>query len=79
MDWQMVINIGGGVFLSVVGWFARMLWEADKELRTDLARLREELPQTYITKNDYREDLRELKVILQHISDKLDSKMDKGK
>lgn len=78
MDWQLIINLGGGFFLSVVGWFARMLWEADKELRTDLAKLREELPQTYVTRNDYREDIRDLKTLLQHISDKLDSKMDKG-
>lgn len=78
MDWQLIINITTGVGLSIIGWFARMLWEADKELRVDLARLREELPQTYVTKNDYREDIRDLKTLLQHISDKLDGKADKG-
>lgn len=78
MDWQLIINITAGAGLSIIGWFARMLWEADKELRIDLARLREELPQTYVTKNDYREDIRDLKTLLQHISDKLDGKADKG-
>ena len=77
MDWQSFINAGGAIALSIVGWFARMLWEADRELRSDLSRLREELPQTYVTKDDYRLDVRELKEMMQRMLDKLDTKMDK--
>lgn len=78
MDWQLIVNVGGGIALSVVGWFARMLWEADKELRADLAGLREKLPETYVSKNDYKEDIREIKSLLERMYDKLDNKMDKN-
>jgi malonyl CoA-acyl carrier protein transacylase len=54
-----------------------VLWDAEKELRMDLAKLREELPQTYVTKTDYRDDIKELKEMLRHILDKLDGKVDK--
>lgn len=78
MDWQEIINVGGGSALAVIGWFARMLWEADKELRTDLARLREELPQSYVPKDDYRQDMKELKDLIRHVLDKMDNKADKN-
>lgn len=78
MDWQTLINVFGGTALSVIGWFARMLWDADRELRADLARLREELPQNYVTKDDYRDDIRDLKAMLERIADKLDGKADKA-
>jgi len=77
IDWQLVINIVAGAVLSVVGWFARVLWEADKEIRKDLAQLREKLPETYVSKDDYREDLRELKSMIERVLDRLDTKMDK--
>lgn len=77
MDWQSIINIFVGAALTVIGWFARVLWDAEKELRMDLAKLREELPQTYVTKTDYRDDIKELKEMLRHILDKLDGKVDK--
>jgi malonyl CoA-acyl carrier protein transacylase len=77
VDWQSIINIFVGAALTVIGWFARVLWDAEKELRMDLAKLREELPQTYVTKTDYRDDIKELKEMLRHILDKLDGKVDK--
>lgn len=78
MDGQDLINIVGGAVLSALGWFARILWEADKELREDLSKLREELPHSYVAKGDYREDIKELKAVMERILDKLDQKADKG-
>lgn len=78
MDFQTVINVGAGAALSVIGWFARQLWDAVKELRTDLSRLREELASKYVTKDDFRDALRDLKDLLQRIDDKLDQKQDKA-
>jgi len=60
-----------------MGWFARELWSAVKELKADLAKLREELPKTYVTRDDFREDMREVKDMLGKIFDKLDAKQDK--
>lgn len=77
MDFQTVVNLGAGAALAVVGWFARQLWQAVSELRADLSHLREELPKTYITKDDFREGVKELKTLLLAIDAKLDRKVDK--
>ena len=55
----------------------RELWGAVKELKSDLAALREDLPKEYVAKDDYREDIREIKAMLAKIFEKLDAKVDK--
>ena len=77
MDLQTLLNIGLTLVSSVTGWFARELWSAVKELKLDLSKLREDLPKFYVTKNDYRDDLNEIKNMLGKIFDKLDNKQDK--
>ena len=77
MDNQHLINMFLGIGMTVVGWFARELWGAVKELRADLAALREDLPKEYVAKDDYREDIREIKAMLEKIFEKLDAKVDK--
>lgn len=77
MDLQTVINIGAGTALAVAGWFARQMWGAVDALRTDLAKLRESLPKTYITKDDFKDGITELKALLIAIDTKLDRKQDK--
>jgi hypothetical protein len=77
MESQHLINTALGLGFSVLGWFARELWSAVKELKTDLSKLREDLPKTYVARNDYRDDLNEIKNMLGKIFDKLDNKQDK--
>jgi antirestriction protein len=54
---------------SVFGWVLRMLWTASQELKADLAKLREELPKEYVSKDDYRQDVRELKEMIGKLFD----------
>ena len=54
---------------SVFGWVLRMLWTASQELKADLAKLREELPKEYVSKDDYRQDVRELKEMISKLFD----------
>jgi hypothetical protein len=77
MENQQFINLFFGVGLTVMGWFARELWAAVKDLKTDLAKLRENLPKDYIAKDDYKEDIREIKSMLAKIFEKLENKADK--
>jgi uncharacterized coiled-coil DUF342 family protein len=77
MDSQHLINTALGLSFSVLGWFARELWSAVKELKSDLSKLREDLPKSYVAKDDYRDDLNEIKNMLGKIFDKLDNKQDK--
>jgi len=57
---QEVINLLAGVGFSALGWFARVLWVAVRDLEKDLAKLREELPQTYLPKAEAREVIADL-------------------
>ena len=77
MDIQHIIDLIFGAGFAGLGWFAREMWSAVKELKSDLAKLREELPKTYVVKDDYREDMRDIKDMLNKIFDKLDGKQDK--
>ena len=77
MEFQQLLNIVLGTAMTVVGWFARELWAAVKELKADLSKLREDLPKTYISREDYRSDLTEIKIMLRRIEDKLEKKEDK--
>ena len=77
MNNQDLINalLAGG--FTVLGWFARELWSAVKELKADLAKLREDIPKEYVARNEYREDIRDIKAMLAKIFEKLDTKVDK--
>jgi hypothetical protein len=77
MDSQNFLNIAFGVASSVLGWFAREMWSAVKELKADLSKLREELPRTYVVRDDYKDDIREIKEMLTKLFDRLDNKADK--
>jgi len=77
MEPQNVIDIALGTGFSILGWFARELWAAVKELKSDLSKLREDLPKGYVARDDYRQDMSDIKTMLAKIFDKLDGKQDK--
>ena len=77
MNSQDLINLAFGASASVLGWFARELWSAVKEMKSDLAKLREELPRTYVVRDDYKDDIREIKEMLTKLFDRIDNKADK--
>lgn len=70
---QQTINLILGGCMGVAGWFARELWTAVQDLKTDLSKL----PTIYVARLDYKEDMREVKEMLGKIFDKLDHKVDK--
>ena len=70
---QQTINIALGAVMTVIGWFARELWTAVQKLKDDLA----ELPKVYVARLDYKDDMREVKEMLNKIFDRLDNKADK--
>lgn len=70
---QQTFNIILGGIMTVMGWFARELWTAVKQLKDDLA----ELPKVYVARSDYKDDMREVKEMLNKIFDRLDHKADK--
>jgi antirestriction protein len=77
MDLQSALNVVFGIAATTLGWFARELWAAVNGLKADVAKLREDIPRNYVAKDDYREDIRDLKGMLEKIFDRLENKMDK--
>jgi hypothetical protein len=77
MDTQTLINIAAGIIIAGMGWLARELWGAVKELRKDLHIIEVALPSNYIRKDEFQEGVKELKDICRQIFDRLENKADK--
>jgi|TARA_B110000503_G_C7158191_1_gene418331 hypothetical protein len=77
MDTQTLINLGGAIILAGMGWLARELWGAVKELRKDLHTIEVALPSNYIRKDEFQEGVKELKDICRQIFERLENKADK--
>jgi len=77
MDPQSLINIVGGTVLSVLGWFARQLWDAVQDLKRDVKAIEVDLPTFYVRKEDLESRLDRLEAVLNRIFEKLDHKADK--
>jgi len=74
---QGIINIIIGVVLSVLGWFARQLWDAVQDLKKDVKQIEVDLPTHYVRKEDLDIRLDRLEAVLNRIFEKLDHKADK--
>lgn len=77
MDVLEILQYVLGMGLAVLGWFARVLWQAVSELKDDLADLKEALPIYYVRKDDFREFKDSLMAALQRIENHLAQKQDK--
>ena len=76
-DFQTIINGEKAAALGAMGWFARQLWDAVKELKADLTALRVEIARDYVAKTDFNPFAAEIRSLFQRIYDKLDDKADK--
>jgi chaperonin cofactor prefoldin len=77
MDDQTIINVIIGTILSVLGWFARQLWDAVQDLKQDVKSIEVDLPTFYVRKEDLEARLDRMEASLNRIFEKLDHKADK--
>ena len=73
MDTQQIFN----VIVSVAGFLAVYVINTTTRQIQKLEDKINELPKEYVAKNDYRNDITEIKDILKQIFNKLDAKADK--
>lgn len=59
------------------GWFLRIVWDSIKRLQADQNTLERHVSETYVRRDDYRDDMAEMKLMLRQIIAKLDDKADK--
>ena len=76
MEYQDVINVVIGTLLSVLGWFARQLWDAVQTLKEDMKNLEVDLPTTYVRKIDLDARFDKFEAMLTRIYDKLENKLE---
>jgi antirestriction protein len=74
---QDLYNIIVGVAGAAIGWLLKVVWDSVRALQADMKEIERELHTEYVSKNDYRQDILEMKDILKQIFEKLDRKADK--
>jgi len=77
MDAQSLINVAGGIILTGIGWWARIIWESLQKLKEDLHELEVDLPKSYVNKHDLDKRMQHIEDMFQRIYDKLEGKADK--
>ena len=77
VDSQTLINLGLSAVLTVIGWFARELWDAVGKLREDVHQIEVDLPSNYVQKEEYNKTMERIESYVAKIFDKLDNKVDK--
>lgn len=77
MEVQGLIDMLIGVLILLISAIIKVLWDAVKTLQKDMTKLEVALPTIYLPKQEFREEMREVKYLLQQISAKLDEKADK--
>jgi hypothetical protein len=73
MDNQTLINLAFGIAGAFGGWILNSLSRSIIRIEDRIA----EMPLQYVTRDDYRSDITEIKGMLGKIFDKLDNKVDK--
>jgi len=73
MDIQQLFNIALALAAFLGGWVLNNISKAIERLDSDVRAM----PSTYVSKDDYRRDIHEVKEMLAKIFDKLDAKADK--
>tara|TARA_R110000868_G_scaffold37207_2_gene131870 strand:- start:243 stop:464 length:222 start_codon:yes stop_codon:yes gene_type:complete len=73
MDYQILFNIAVAVAGFFGGWTLNRIYQALDRLDSDVR----QMPLNYVTRDDYRSDMSDIKNMLGKIFDKLDGKADK--
>lgn len=73
MDPQFLINMGFGIAGAFGGWILNSLSRSIIRIEDRIA----DLPLQYVSRDDYRADIADIKSMLARIFDKLDNKVDK--
>ena len=73
MDYQVLFNIAVAIAGFFGGWTLNRIYIAIDRLDSDVRNM----PYNYVSRDDYKADIREMREMLGKIFDKLDNKADK--
>jgi len=66
---QTLLNWLFGSVMAVLGWFGKTLWDAVQELKNDMKDIEVNLPKDYVSKEDYKSDIKDIKEMLKELYD----------
>ena len=73
MEYQWLLNLGFGIAGAFGMWILNRLTRSVEKIEDNI----KDMPLRYVTKDDYREDILEIKGMLGKIFDRLETKVDK--
>jgi len=79
MDLNISVLLNGAIslILVLIGWFMRIMWDSIKRLQADMTELERHNSETYVRRDDYREDMSEVKTLVRQVLYKLNDKVDR--
>jgi uncharacterized protein YoxC len=77
MDSQDIFNAAITLCGAFGGWILKTIWDAIKDLKTEVRELNREVNQDFVRREDFKDSIVEIKEMLNKIFDKLDNKADK--
>jgi len=77
VDISEVIKWAAYIIMGVIGWFVRVMWDAQKELRDDMKKIELNISENYTKRNDFRDAIAHLKDDFKEMSVPLFKKLDK--
>lgn len=72
-----IYNLLIGLVIALGAFICKGALSQISKLREDLHRIETMVPETYVRRDDYKDDISEIKSMLHHIFQKLDDKADK--
>jgi hypothetical protein len=70
---QTLFNWVVGVCGFLGGWVLKVVWDAIKELKSDIRQIERDLPEVYVRKDDFKEAVREIKQDMKDGFNKIDN------
>jgi len=77
MDWQTAFAAILGLAMAALGWWARIMWDSIRPLQNEMTNFQQHVSETYIRRDDYRDDMVEIKSMLRQIFEMINNKADK--
>jgi len=77
MEPALISNILLSTVLMGMGWWMNTIWQAVKRLQSDMSEMERHASETYVRRDDYRDDMSEVKSMLRQIFEILNSKVDR--
>ena len=77
MEPIVIINGVMSIVLVLFGWLLRVGYDSIKRLQSDMAELERHASETYVRRDDYRDDMAEVKSMLRQIFETINNKVDR--